>query len=131
MTDKRILEMAVEAMENSYAPYSLTKIGATVECDDGSVFTGCVIENVAIGSTICAEAAAIAAAISAGHRGFKRIGIIAEGDVYRLPCGNCRQLLNEFSPQVEVLCARASDGRFVSYPLSALLPLPLVSASGD
>ena len=129
MTDKRLLEMAAEAMENSYSPYSMTKIGATVECNDGTVFTGCVIENVAIGSTVCAEAAAIAAAVSAGHRDFKRIGIISEGDVYRLPCGNCRQILAEFSPNIEVLCARASDGRFVSYPLSSLLPLPLVKNS--
>jgi len=129
MTDKRLLEMAAEAMENSYSPYSLTKIGATVECSDGAVFTGCVIENVAIGSTICAEAAAIAAAISAGHRSFKRIAIISEGDVYRLPCGNCRQLLVEFSPNIEVLCARASDGRFVSYPLAQLLPLPLIASN--
>ena len=127
MTDKRLLEMAAEAMDNSYAPYSLRKIGASVECKDGSVFTGCIIENIAIGSTICAEAAAIASAVTAGHRGFKRIAIISEGNTYRLPCGTCRQLLNEFSPDVEVLCARASDGRFVSYPLTALLPLPLVA----
>ena len=127
MTDKRLLEMAAEAMENSYSPYSLTKIGAAIECDDGTVFTGCHIENTAISSTICAEEAVVASAVSAGKRNFKRIGIISLGDVYHLPCGNCRQLLNEFSPGIEVLCARASDGRYVSYPLSSLLPLPLVS----
>lgn len=127
MTDKRLLEMAAEVMDNSYAPYSMSKTGAAVECDDGSVFTGCTVENVAIGSTICAEEAAIAAAVSAGKRNFRRIAIIAYDDVYRLPCGNCRQLLNEFSTEVEVLCARANDGRYVSYPLSSLLPLPLVA----
>ncbi|MCL2221317.1 MAG: cytidine deaminase [Oscillospiraceae bacterium] len=125
MTDKRLLEMAVEAMENSYTPYSHRKIGAAIESKDGSVFSGCVIENVAIGTTICAEAAAISAAVSAGHRTFKRIAIISEGNTYRLPCGTCRQILNEFSPEIEVLCARASDGRYVSYPLTSLLPLPL------
>lgn len=127
MTDKRLLEMAAEVMDNSYAPYSLSKIGAAVECMDGSVFTGCEIENVAISATICAEAAAIAAAVSSGHRKFRRLATISMGDEYHLPCGNCRQLLNEFSPDAEVLCARASDGRYVSYPLSSLLPLPLVS----
>jgi cytidine deaminase len=127
MTDRRLLEMAVEAMENSYAPYSMRKIGAAIECKDGSVYTGSIIENIAIGSTICAEAAAIASAITAGHRVFTRIAIISEGNTYRLPCGTCRQLLNEFAPSIEVLCARASDGRYVSYPLTALLPLPLVA----
>ena len=125
MTDKRLLEMAVEAMENSYVPYSHRKIGAAIECKDGTVFSGAVIENVAISATICAEAAAISAAASAGHRAFKRIAIISEGSTYSLPCGTCRQLLNEFSPEIEVLCARASDGRYVSYPLTSLLPLPL------
>ena len=128
MTDKRLLEMAVEVMDNSYSPYSMRKSGAAIECDDGTVFTGCEIENVSISATICAEAAAIAAAVSEGKRNFRRIATISQGDVYHLPCGNCRQLLNEFSPGIEVLCARASDGRYVSYPLSALLPLPLVAA---
>ena len=78
---------------------------------------------------ISAEAAAIASAVCAGHRSFKRIATITEGNTYIFPCGTCRQMLCEFSPSVEVLCARASDGRFVSYPLSALFPMPL--SSGD
>ena len=127
MTDRRLLETAAEAMENSYSPYSRAKIGAAIECADGSIFTGCIIENVALGATICAEAAAIAAAVSAGHQSFKRVATISEGHTYSLPCGNCRQLLNEFSPTIEVLCARASDGRFVSYSLTALLPMPLAA----
>ena len=125
MTDRRLLETAADAMENSYSPYSRDKKGAAIECEDGSVFTGSLVENVALGATICAEAAAIVAAISAGHRGFKRIAIIGDGNVYSFPCGNCRQMLSEFSPDLEVLCARASDGRYVSYPLSALYPMPL------
>jgi cytidine deaminase len=109
-------------MANSYSPYSRFKVGAAVECTDGSVFTGCNIENSAFGATMCAEAAAIASAVSAGLRNFKRIAIISEGSAYCFPCGACRQLLNEFSPEIEVLCARA-DGRYVSYPLTALLPM--------
>jgi len=125
MTDRRLLETAADAMENSYTPYSRDKKGAAIECADGSVYTGCIIENITLGSTICAEAAALAAAVSAGHRSFKRIATISEGNTYNLPCGNCRQLLSEFSPQVEVLCARSSDGRYVSYSLGALFPMPL------
>jgi len=127
MTDRRLLETAADAMENSYSPYSRAKIGAAIECADGTVFTGCIVENVAFGATICAEAAAIASAVSAGHQSFKRIATISEGNAYSLPCGNCRQLLNEFSPTIEVLSARTSDGRFVSYSLTALLPMPISS----
>jgi len=127
MTDRKLLETAADAMENSYAPYSREKKGAAIECADGSVFTGCIIENVALGSSICAEAAAISSAVSAGHRNFKRIATISEGSTYSLPCGNCRQLLSEFSTDIEVLCARASDGRYVSYSLATLFPMPLTA----
>jgi len=130
MTDKRLLETAADAMENSYTPYSREKKGAAIECADGTVFSGCLIENIALGSTICAEAAAIAAAVSAGHRNFKRIATISSGSTYNLPCGNCRQLLSEFTPNIEVLCARASDGRYVSYSLTALFPMPLSANEG-
>jgi len=122
MTDRTLIEMAASAMGNSYSPYSRFKTGSALECADGSVFTGCLIENAAFGSTLCAEAVAIASAVSAGKRAFKRIAIISEGNSYCFPCGNCRQLLNEFSPELEVLSAR-SDGRYVSYPLTSLLPM--------
>jgi len=125
MTDRRLLETAADAMENSYAPYSRDKKGAAIECSDGTVFTGCLVENIALGSTICAEMAAIAAAVTAGYRSFKRIAVISDSNVYNYPCGTCRQLLSEFSPDIEVLCARASDGRYVSYPLTTLYPIPL------
>jgi len=127
MTDRRLLETAADVMENSYSPYSREKKGAAIECADGTVFTGCLIENVALGSTICAESAALSAAVAAGHRSFKRIAVISSGSTYNFPCGNCRQLLNEFSPDIEVLCARASDGRYVSYSLPALFPMPLTA----
>ena len=127
MTDRRLLETAADAMGNSYTPYSRDKKGAAIECEDGSIFTGCTVENIALGSTICAEAAAIVSAVSAGHRKFKRIATISEGNTYVFPCGTCRQMLSEFSPNIEVLCARASDGRYVSYPLSNLFPMPLTA----
>ena len=122
MTDRKLIDMAANVMENSYSPYSRFKVGAAVECGDGSVFTGCNIENAAFGATMCAEAAAIASAVSAGKQTFKRIAIISEGGTYCFPCGACRQLLSEFSPDLEVLSARA-DGRYVSYSLATLLPM--------
>jgi len=122
MTDRKLISFATDVMANSYSPYSRFKVGAAVECIDGTVFTGCNIENAALGATMCAEAAAIATAVSSGKRDFKRIAIISEGSAYCFPCGSCRQLLNEFSPDIEVLCAR-SDGRYVSYSLTSLLPM--------
>ena len=122
MTDRKLIDLATEVMENSYSPYSRFKVGAAIECGNGAVFTGCNIENAAFGATMCAEAAAVASAVSAGNRSFKRIAISSEGSAYCFPCGACRQLLNEFSPDVEVLCARA-DGRYVSYSLATLLPM--------
>ena len=125
MTDRRLIEMANDVMANSYSPYSRLKVGVAIECADGTVFTGCNIENATFGATICAEAAAISSAVAAGRRSFKRVAIISEASAYSFPCGACRQLLNEFSPELEVLCARA-DGRYVSYPLSSLLPMAFV-----
>ena len=122
MTDRKMIDMAADAMANSYSPYSRFKVGASIECADGSVYTGCNIENASLGATICAEATALASAVAAGRREFKRIAIISEGTSYCFPCGTCRQLLHEFSPEMEVLSARA-DGRYVSYPLTALLPM--------
>ena len=122
MTDRNLIEMAAEAMSNAYAPYSKFAVGAALECADGTVFKGANVENAAYRAAICAEASAVAAAVSAGYRGFKRIAIISEGSSYCFPCGICRQMLNEFSPEMEVLCARA-DGRYVSYPLTSLLPM--------
>lgn len=123
MTDRELLNIAMEAMQESYSPYSHFPVGAALECADGSVFTGCNVENAALGSTICAERTAIVKAVSEGRRKFVRIAIYGEGENYCLPCGACRQFMSEFDPEgeMEVLCTRAG-GRYVSYRLSQLLP---------
>jgi cytidine deaminase len=122
MTDRKLLEKAEEAMKNAYAPYSRFKVGAALECSDGTVYAGCNIENPSFPVTICAEVSAVSSAVSDGKRSFKRLAVISDGKDYCFPCGQCRQLLSEFGLDLEVLCAR-SDGRYVSYPLSALLPM--------
>lgn len=121
MTDRELLNIAKQASENAYVPYSKFKVGAALECKDGTVFTGCNVENAALGSTICAERTAVCKAVSEGRRDFARIAIWGEGENYCMPCGACRQFLAEFSTDIEVLCAKAG-GRYVSYPLSKLLP---------
>ena len=121
MTDKQLIDLAVEASKNAYVPYSHFAVGAALECADGTVFTGCNVENAALGSTICAERTAACKAISEGHRDFVRIAVYGDGEGYCYPCGACRQFLAEFAPEMEVLCAKAGD-RYVSYKLSELLP---------
>jgi len=121
MTDRELLNMAREAAKFAYMPYSRFPVGAALECDDGTVYTGCNIENAALGSTICAERVAMGKAISEGRRSFKRIAICGQGENYCMPCGACRQFMSEFSYDMEVLCSKA-DGRYVSYKLSQLLP---------
>lgn len=123
MTDRELLNLAKLASENAYAPYSRFKVGAALECADGHIFTGCNVENGALGSTICAERIAVFKAISEGERHFSRIAIYGESEDYCMPCGACRQVLSEFSQDMEVLCARAAGG-YVSYKLRALMPHP-------
>lgn len=123
MTDRELINMAVAASEASYAPYSNRTFGAALECTDGTVFTGCVVENSALGVSICAERAALCQAVSNGHRSFRRMAVYSrESADYCTPCGTCRQALSEFSPEMEMLCARG-DGRYVSYKLRELLPV--------
>lgn len=121
MTDRQLMDIASKAAKNSYCPYSRFPVGAALECSDGSVFTGCNVENAALGSTICAERSAACRAVGEGHTDFRRIAIWAEGSDYCMPCGACRQFLAEFSSGMEVLCAKAG-GRYVSYKLSELMP---------
>ena len=93
MTDRELMNMAREASMNAYIPYSHFAVGAALECMDGSE----------------------------GKRSFRRIAIYADSENWCTPCGACRQFLAEFSPDMEVLCAKAG-ARYVSYKLSELLP---------
>ncbi len=122
MTDQALVDLAFQMLERSYVPYSKFPVGAAIECADGTVFTGCNIENAAYGSTICAERTALVKAVSEGHRDdLKRIAIVGRSVDYCWPCGSCRQMLYEFAPDLTVLVARG-DGKFVTLPLADLLP---------
>ena len=121
MTDSQLVELAFSMLERSYVPYSRFPVGAALECADGTVFTGCNVENAAYGSTICAERTAAVKAISEGHRDdFVRIAIVGNSTDYCWPCGACRQFLFEFAPDLECLIARA-DHEYVKIPLRELL----------
>ena len=121
MTDRDLINLAAEASKKAYVPYSHFAVGAALECTDGTVFTGCNVENAAFGSCICAERTAACKAVSEGHRDFARIAVYGDGEGYCYPCGACRQFLAEFAPEMEVLSAKGG-GRYVSYKLSEMLP---------
>ena len=122
MTREELKAAAVAMLDRSYCPYSHFAVGAALECSDGTVFTGCNIENAAYGPTICAERAALAKAVSEGHAGdWDAIAVAGNSADYCWPCGVCRQTLYEFCPDLTVLVARA-DGDYVALPLKKLLP---------
>lgn len=121
MTDRELLNMAFDAMENAYAPYSGLRVGAALECADGSVFLGCNVENASFSDTICAERTAVVKAVSEGRRSFRRLAVAAASEEYCMPCGSSLQVLREFSDDMEILAAK-KDGHYVSYRLNALLP---------
>ena len=92
----RLLDLAEEARDHSYAPYSKYHVGAALLTADGQVYQGCNIENAAFTPTNCAERTAFFKAVYDGHRAFKAIAIIATGEEMGFPCGVCRQVMAEF-----------------------------------
>ena len=104
MTEKELIQAAVEMLDKAYVPYSHFPVGAALECGDGTVYTGCNIENASYGATNCAERSAMFSAYSNGVRKqeIQAIAIVADGETIASPCGICRQvmaeLLNEDTP---------------------------------
>ena len=122
MTDRELVELAFSMHRFSYVPYSKFPVGAALLCADGSVYTGCNVENAAFGSTICAERTALVKAVSEGHRDdFTRLAVVGNSTEPCWPCGACRQMLYEFDPDLTVLVAR-KDHSFVKLTLSELMP---------
>ncbi len=118
-----LVKAARRARRNARADYSHFKVGAALETADGTIVTGCNIENATYGLTVCAERVAMWKALSEGHRTFRRIAVVADTNDPTPPCGPCRQILWEFGGDLEVILAnlRTEKGR---HKLSALLPLP-------
>lgn len=121
MTDRQLFERACHALQNAYVPYSKFRVGACLLSADGRAFEGCNIENASYGATICAERAAVSVAVSQGARRFTRIAVVGQSQL-AWPCGVCRQVLHEFSEDMQVICGSADSGEFTVVPLSELLP---------
>ena len=123
MSASELVAAARRARRHAHARFSGFKVGAALETDDGTIVTGCNVENASYGLTICAERVAMFKAISEGHRKFRRVAVVADTQTPTPPCGACRQILWEFGGDLEVVIAnlRRELGR---YQLADLLPLP-------
>jgi cytidine deaminase len=120
LTDS-LISAARAAQAHAYAPYSNFRVGAALESVDGAVFSGCNVENASYGLTICAERAAICAAVSAGVTRFRRAVVVSDVDPPAAPCGACRQVLAEFGLDLPI--EGVGSRKTVRWRLSDLLPV--------
>ena len=128
MDDVELLAVARDAVEQSYAPYSEYYVGAALLTDDGTVFTGCNVENANYSNSVHAEELALSKAIEAGHRSFDSIAVSSERRDGVTPCGMCRQSLSEFcADEFRVVCEGDDDPTL--YTLGELLPNTISGAN--
>lgn len=132
MTKEELCALAKQALQNAYAPYSGFAVGAALLCDDGSVYTGCNIENAAFTPTVCAERTALFKAVSEGKRRFAALAVASAktdgGAAAFPPCGVCRQALAEFcKPDMPVYVCEKENG-VRTFTLGALLPFAFTPA---
>jgi cytidine deaminase len=121
-----LVAAARAARAHAVAPFSGFAVGAALEASDGTIVTGCNIENATYGLTLCAERVAMFKALSEGHRRFRRAAVVADTDAPTPPCGACRQILWEFAGDIEIVLANL-NGVTAVRQLAALLPLPFDS----
>lgn len=122
MRVEELVRLAFDARSRAYAPYSGYRVGAAVEGADGQVFSGCNVENISYGATVCAERVALFALVATGCREIRRVAVATRDG--GTPCGICLQTLLEFSPDphaVEVIVG-GEDGASRTFTLAALLP---------
>ncbi len=120
MKNDELLELAKEAREKAYAPYSNFKVGAALETKSGKIYTGANVENSSFGLSMCAERIAIFKAVVDGETNFEKMVVVADTKDVVSPCGACRQVMSEFG-NFEVILANMS-GKIKKTDVNALLP---------
>ena len=119
MTDP-LVKAARAAQARAYAPYSNYRVGAALESEGGEIYVGCNVENASYGLTICAERAAVCAAVAAGAQRFRRAVVVSDTDPPAAPCGACRQVLSEFGRDFRVDAVGPQGS--ASWTMAELLP---------
>jgi len=128
MEEKKLVKLAIEAKRNAYNPYSGFSVGAALETEDGTVYTGCNIESVSFTPTICAERVAVSKAVSEGHRKIIKIAIASDLESeFIFPCGVCRQVLSEFMPKNGIILASKPTGEYKEYTIEEIFPFGFTS----
>ena len=115
-----LIDSAKKAQKNAYAPYSGFKVGAALLTKSGKIYTGCNVENASYGLACCAERNAVFKAISEGEKEFRAIAIMSDSAEPTAPCGACRQVLNEFAPNIKIIMTGLKGTKISS--LKKLLP---------
>jgi|ERR1700682_12663 cytidine deaminase len=116
-------QIAVAARLRAYAPYSRFAVGAALLSKSGTIVSGCNVENVSFGLTICAERVCVVKAVDQGENDFAALAIVADTEIPIVPCGACRQVLAEFSPNL-LITSWTLTGQSQEFSLGDLLPLP-------
>ena len=121
MSEVELIEAARQAQKNAYAPYSEFKVGAALLGGENKIYTGVNVENGSYGLTICAERNALASAVNDGCIRFAKIVVFSNASPPATPCGACRQVLAEFSQDLQVICVN-NQNEINRYQLNELLP---------
>ena len=126
MTDKELIELAIDARKKAYAPYSNHKVGAALVGKSGKIYTGCNVENAAYSPTNCAERTAIFKAVSEGELEFTAIAIVGGvGDSLSdicAPCGVCRQVMREFCDDDFIIITGSGEDAMRTMTMNEILP---------
>lgn len=117
------LKIAREVREAAYALYSHFSVGAALLTESGKIYSGCNVENISFGLTMCAERVAVGSAIASGSRDFAFLALISDSQEPVVPCGACRQVLAEFNPNLRIVSENL-QGRTAEFRLDELLPTP-------
>jgi cytidine deaminase len=123
-----LIAKALEAREKALAPYSGFKVGAALETVEGRIYTGCNIENVSYGLSICAERVALWKALSEGAKEFRQMAIVTDAEFLTSPCGACRQLLWEYCGDIAIHL-HSLRGLDEQHQLAELFPFPFDTRS--
>jgi len=112
-TKQKLLEAAKSVIENAYVPYSNFPLAAALLTKEGKIFTGVNIENAAFGSTMCAERTAVFKAVSEGYKDFEALLLLSNTKKPVTPCGSCRQVINEFSKDIDIIMTNYNNGEII------------------